>query len=198
MAGRYAHAKQFKRMNREIKFLRTRLGRVIRDIRRKIESDEALGAAFAVPLIKASQIRGQKQRQRGWKLYSWHAPETECIAKGKAHKPEHLGIAGRRVLVSRKWSNKSLSDHRAERTAFVRQLLDRAGVQPAYAVDDGPFTWETTKPGDSDVPPRTVLLLHAINQRSRWRADYDAAVLATSAGSTPWWVFMYCMAITLG
>ncbi len=99
---------------------------------------------------------------------------------GKAHKPEHLGIAGRRVLVSRKWSNKSLSDHRAERTAFVRQLLDRAGVQPAYAVDDGPFEWETTKPGDTDVPPRTVLLLHAINQRSRWRADYDAAVLATT------------------
>ncbi|MBN9755567.1 hypothetical protein Ae406Ps2_0268 [Pseudonocardia sp. Ae406_Ps2] len=99
---------------------------------------------------------------------------------GKAHKPEHLGIAGRRVLVSRKWSNKSLSDHRAERTAFVRQLLDQAGVKPAYAVDDGPFTWETTKPGDSDVPPRTVLLIHAINQRSRWRADYDAAVLATT------------------
>lgn len=105
---------------------------------------------------------------------------TPGHCKGKAHKPEHLGIAGRRVLVSRKWSNKSLSDHRAERTAFVRQLLDRAGVQPAYAVDDGPFTWETTRPGDSDVPPRTVLLLHAINQRSRWRADYDAAVLATS------------------
>ncbi|MYW74195.1 helitron helicase-like domain-containing protein [Pseudonocardia sp. SID8383] len=105
---------------------------------------------------------------------------TPGHCKGKAHKPEHLGIAGRRVLVSRKWSNKSLSDHRAERTAFVRQLLDRAGVKPAYAVDDGPFEWQTTKPGDTDVPPRTVLLLHAINQRSRWRADYDAAVLATT------------------
>jgi len=92
MAGRYAHAKQFKRMNGRIKFLRTRLGRVIRDIQRKIDGDEALGAAFAVPLIKARQIRGQKQRQRGWKLYSWHAPETECIAKGKAAKPYEFGI----------------------------------------------------------------------------------------------------------
>ena len=90
--GRYAHAKQFKRMNREIKFLRTRLGRVIRDIGRNIKGDEALGAVFAVPLIKASQIRSQKQRQRGWKLYSWHAPETECIAKGKAHKPYEFGV----------------------------------------------------------------------------------------------------------
>jgi len=92
MAGRYAHAKQFKRMNGRIKFLRTRLGRVIRDIQRKIDGDQALGAAFAVPLIKARQIRDQKQRQRGWKLYSWHAPETECIAKGKAAKPYEFGI----------------------------------------------------------------------------------------------------------
>ena len=92
MAGRYAHAKQFKRMNARIKFLRTRLGRVIRDIQRKVKDDEALGAVFAVALIKARQIRDQKQRQRGWKLYSWHAPETECIAKGKAHKPYEFGV----------------------------------------------------------------------------------------------------------
>jgi IS5 family transposase len=92
MTGRYAHAKQFKRMNGRIKFLRTRLGRLIRDIQRKTEGDEALGAVFAVPLIKARQIKGQKQRQRGWKLYSWHAPETECIAKGKAHKPYEFGV----------------------------------------------------------------------------------------------------------
>nr|WP_308252952.1 replication initiator [Pseudonocardia sp. ICBG601] len=103
---------------------------------------------------------------------------------GTAHKPEHLGIAGRRVLVSRKWSNKTLSDHRADRSAFVRQLLNRAGVTPAYPVDDGPFDWEPVQPGDSDVPPRPVLLLHAIHQRQRWRADYDAALLATT-GSPP-------------
>ncbi len=87
MAGRYAHAKQFKRMNREIKFLRTRLGRIIRDIRGKIEDDEKLQEIFAIPLGRAAQIHGQKQRQRGWKLYSWHAPETECIGKGKARTP---------------------------------------------------------------------------------------------------------------
>ena len=92
MAGRYAHAKQFKRMNRQIKFLRTRLGRIIRDIRRKIEDDEELQEVFAVPLSRASQIRGQKQRQRGWKLYSWHAPETECIGKGKARAPYEFGV----------------------------------------------------------------------------------------------------------
>ncbi|MET4340291.1 hypothetical protein ABIB74_008170 [Bradyrhizobium sp. F1.6.2] len=40
--------------------------------------------AFALPLGRAVQIRSQQQRQRGWKLYSFHAPEVECIGKGKA------------------------------------------------------------------------------------------------------------------
>ena len=105
------------------------------------------------------------------------------VCKSKAHKPDHLGLAGRRVLVSRKWSNKTLGEHQAERVAFVRQLLIKANVKPAYAVDDGPFAWEKTSPGDTDVPTRPVLLLHAISQRQRWRADYLAAQLA--AGEPP-------------
>ena len=92
MAGRYAHAHQFRRCERELRFLRTRLGRLIRDIRRKTEGDAALREAFAGPLSKAMQIRRQRQNQRGWKLYSWHAPETECIGKGKAHRPYEFGV----------------------------------------------------------------------------------------------------------
>lgn len=92
MAGRYAHAKQFKRHHRQLKFLRTRLGRLIRDIRRKIHGDDALQEIFATPLSRADQVRRQRQRQRGWKLYSLHAPEVECIGKGKAHKPYEFGV----------------------------------------------------------------------------------------------------------
>ena len=65
MAGRYAHAKQWKRHRRALKFLRTRLGRLIRDIRRKIEDDEELKEVFAIALSRADQIRRQRQRQRG-------------------------------------------------------------------------------------------------------------------------------------
>ena len=83
MAGRYAHAKQFKRHHRQLRLLRTRLGRIIRDIRRKIAGNAELAALFEEPLGRASQIRSQRQRQRGWKLYSFHAPEVECIGKGK-------------------------------------------------------------------------------------------------------------------
>ena len=92
MAGRYAHAKQFKRHHREMRFLRIRLGRLVRDIRRRIVDDTALEDAFAAPLARADQIRSQRQRQRGWKLYSFHAPEVECIGKGKARAPYEFGV----------------------------------------------------------------------------------------------------------
>jgi transposase, IS5 family len=92
MAGRYAHAKQFNRHRRELRILRTRLGRLIRDIGRKIAGHQDIEAAFALPLARASQIRSQQQRQRGWKLYSFHAPETECIGKGKASAPYEFGV----------------------------------------------------------------------------------------------------------
>lgn len=64
-----------------------RVGRLVRDIERKIAGDAALEAAFAKPLGKARRIRAQRQQRRGSKLYSCHAPEVECIGKGKAHKP---------------------------------------------------------------------------------------------------------------
>jgi Replication initiator protein, pSAM2 len=105
---------------------------------------------------------------------------TPGRCKGKAHKAEHLGIAGRRVLVSRKWSNKTLDDHHAERSEFVRQLLEKAGIQPAQGPQDGPYRWERPAPTDPDVPPRPVLLLHAVAERQRWKAEYTAAQLATN------------------
>ena len=92
MAGRYAHAKQFKRHQRQLRFLRTRLGRLIRDIGRKIADQRQLGAVFRWPLTRAGQIRSQQQRQRGWKLYSFHAAEVECIGKGKASAPYEFGV----------------------------------------------------------------------------------------------------------
>ena len=89
---RYAHAKQFKRANRALRKLRTYLGRVIRDIARKIDSDPGLEAAFAHLLSLARRARAQERGQRGPKIYSLHAPEVECIGKGKAHKPYEFGV----------------------------------------------------------------------------------------------------------
>jgi transposase, IS5 family len=92
MAGRYAHAKQFKRHRRQLRSLRTWLGRLIRDIRRRIVGQPQLEAEFERSLSRAAQIRSQEQRQRGYKLYSFHAPEVECIGKGKASAPYEFGV----------------------------------------------------------------------------------------------------------
>jgi IS5 family transposase len=91
---RYAHAKQFKRANRALRTLRTYLGRVIRDIARKIEGNVDLlhGIALNRMLALARCVLDQKQRQRGPKVYSLHAPEVECIGKGKAHRPYEFGV----------------------------------------------------------------------------------------------------------
>jgi IS5 family transposase len=90
---RYAHAKQFKRSKKALKKLKTYLGRVIRDIERKIEGNVWLQEmVFGGILSLAKRVRDQQPRQRGPKIYSLHAPEVECIGKGKAHKPYEFGV----------------------------------------------------------------------------------------------------------
>jgi IS5 family transposase len=91
MVGRYIHAHQFKRANSQLRFLRTRLGRLIRDVGRKVDDDPVLKERFATLRSLAVKIRFQTQRQRGQKLYSLHAPEVECIGKGKARTPYEFG-----------------------------------------------------------------------------------------------------------
>src|SRR5271165_5112065 len=83
--------------------------------------------------------------------------------KGKAHDADHLGYAGRRVLVSRKWSGKTLADHRADRRDW---LLSTLGVS---ATDPARYAWEPVAPGDPDHMEHTRLLLHAVADRVRWQ-----------------------------
>jgi transposase, IS5 family len=89
---RYRHAKQFKRAGRELRRLRTFLGRVIRDIDRQVRDDPWLNFLFRPMLFLAGRVHGQRPGQRGRKVYSIHAPEVECIGKGKAHKPYEFGV----------------------------------------------------------------------------------------------------------
>ena len=148
MAGRYAHAKQFNRHQRELRFLRTRLGRLVRDIRRKVRGRDDLEAAFQEPLSRASQIRAQQQRQRGWKLYSFHAPEVECIGKGKARSPYEFGVkvsivatnrcasAGQFVLHAQSLPGNPYDGHTLNDAIEGAQRLTGLQIERAY-VDKG-------------------------------------------------------------
>src|ERR1700704_5208768 len=89
---RYAHAHQFKRAGKALRKLKTYAGRVIRDIARKTAGNDALSAMFVRPLYLARRVLEQNRHQRGRKVYSLHAPEVECIGKGKAHRPYEFGV----------------------------------------------------------------------------------------------------------
>jgi hypothetical protein len=106
--------------------------------------------------------------------------------KANAHQRHTLGVAGRRVLVSRKWTGQRKSDHAADRQAHVRHTLTAAGLTPPQDSTEKAFgnrasfgsqsvVWEPVAPGDPDVPPRPFLLLEMVGQRRRWRHEYDQA-----------------------
>jgi hypothetical protein len=91
VAGRYAHAKQFKRNKRQLHILRTRLDRLVRDIRRKIEGKENIVAAFAWPRTHANHIRSQQAPARLEAVFL-PCPEVECIGKGNVRTPYEFGV----------------------------------------------------------------------------------------------------------
>lgn len=87
MSSRYAHARQMRRAKAEQKKVKNYLGRVCRNIVRACpQPDRELAE-----LLQLSQRLLTQKRHDKHKLYSLHAPEVECISKGKAHKKYEFG-----------------------------------------------------------------------------------------------------------
>jgi len=105
--------------------------------------------------------------------------------KAKVHKRGTLGIGGRRVLISRQWSGKTLADHKADRRDFVRQLLgvtsepgdDQDGTEPS---PQSRHVWEMARPDDPDVLPLGHRLLRAVSERIRHLRTRPALSCAAS------------------
>ncbi len=92
LTNKYMAAKQMRRGRKHAKQVRNYLGRVMRDIERAPAESPSLAALFETDLAKARIIYAQAADPRAKeKIYSWHAPEVECIAKGKAHKKYEFG-----------------------------------------------------------------------------------------------------------
>jgi transposase, IS5 family len=187
MAGRYAHAKQFNRHHRELRLLRTRLGRIIRDIRRKIVGQPEVEAAFEWPLSRAAQIRSQQQRQRGWKLYSFHAPEVECIGKGKASAPYEFGVkasivttnarapGGQFVLHTRTLPGNPYDGHTLRTVIEDTQKLTGREVERAY-VDKGYRGHDTAKPRRVFISGQKRGVFGAIKRELKRRSAIEAVI----------------------
>ncbi|MGO4956838.1 replication initiator [Luteococcus sp. Sow4_B9] len=133
-----------------------------------------------------------------WLLYGVQpAGAVEGMVPGscpkKHHDREHLGLGGRRCLVSRKWSGKTLKRHRADRAAVVREALAEAGItapeieriSAEVQADDGQprYEWHPV-----EVTPGlyTRTILHGIQERARWRAEYARAeALGVNSAAPP-------------
>lgn len=151
--GRYAHAQQMKRARRETKHLRLYLGRVIRDIRRKCEQP---APALQRLLERAERILRQ-QRHDTKKLYSLHAEEVECIAKGKAHKPYEFGCkvavvttAKRNWVVGIEAVHENPYDGRTLAPA-LEQVARTTAIRPEVAFVDRGFKGSAHHPADVTV-----------------------------------------------
>jgi len=144
MAGRYAHARQFKRLLRVIKRQRTIVARMAREIQRKASTlAQALREGLQAPLAKAQQIVNQSAKRHNDsaspKLYAWHAPEVECIAKGKSRTPYEFGvkvgvactlwgnlIVGVRAFAGRPYDGHTLAEQLEQANILMQDSQQRA------------------------------------------------------------------------
>lgn len=145
--GRYLHAKQYNRARTTLKKLKRRLGRVRRDIIRKTQEVPELQEVFQEALKKAWVIENQTKRSEH-KLFSWHAPETECIGKGKARQPWEFGVkvsvcttakrcaGGVFVLASQAVHGKPYDGHTLDQTLQTAERITGIEARRIY-VDKG-------------------------------------------------------------
>lgn len=140
--GRYAHAKQYKRMRRALRALRSRVGRVMRDVERQLGAVAAQSRAKLEDLVgRAKRILSQKAKDKH-KLYALHAPEVECLAKGKARKPYEFGVKVSittthkegLVLGARSMPGNPYDGHTLHEALEQAEIL--SGVRPQIAVVD--------------------------------------------------------------
>lgn len=90
--ARYAHAKQYRRMRSHLKKLKTLVGRVWRDVSRQLAQVPQHLKPKVTDLLQKVERLLKQQPQDSHKLYSLHAPEVECISKGKLRQPYEFGV----------------------------------------------------------------------------------------------------------
>lgn len=166
-AGGYAHARQFKRLKKVLRRQRTILGSLMRDVQRKmVDLSETAQARLQELLDRVARIHAQTASKanpsgRG-KLYALHAPEVECIGKGKARKPYEFGvktslaithgqglIVGARTFPGNPYDGHTLAAQLEQTTTLLQDLE----VRPTTAIVDLGF-----RGADEDIAP--IGLIH--------------------------------------
>lgn len=171
--SRYAAAKQGRRARQQTRKLRTYLGRVIRDLERQVRQ---LPPELQALMEIAKRIYEQQPKDTG-KLYSVHAPETECIAKGKVHKRYEFGC--KVVLVTTHASNWIVGMDAVHGNPYdgatlrgaLTQTEHLTAIKPKQAAVDKGFRGASHHPPDVEVVvagtrKRTKALQRLLKRRS--------------------------------
>jgi transposase, IS5 family len=157
-AAKLIHSGRPRQAERQVRQLRTWLGRLVRDIGRKIAGNAAIQAAFAGPLGPIARLLRQRREDRGRdKLYSLHAPEVECIGKGKAQARYEFGVKvsiattnaaapggqfvlGARTLPGNPYDGHTLAAQIAQTEQITGVAVERAYVDRGYRGHDADKT----------------------------------------------------------
>lgn len=150
-AAGYAHAKQFKRMHKVIRRQRTILGKLLRDIQSRLDAKgDGANEAFASLKERAVRIQTQQKNDKN-KLYAFHAPEVECISKGKAKQPYEFGVkvgiavthkeglvVGARSFAGNPYDGHTLAEQLEQVGILLQgiQSKDQSPAKPSTAVGD--------------------------------------------------------------
>jgi IS5 family transposase len=153
-AAKLIHSGRPRQAERQVRQLRTWLGRLVRDIGRKIAGNAPVKAAFAQPLELVARLLRQRREDRGReKLYALHAPEVECIGKGKAHARFEFGckvslattnaaapggqfVLGARALPGNPYDGHTLAAQIAQTERLTGIAVERAYVDRGYRGHD--------------------------------------------------------------
>jgi transposase, IS5 family len=175
-AGRSFHRGNAQAAKAALKWLRIRLGRVMRDVERKIGPDTChdarLQALFAEPLARAAIIRDQKTGDKD-RLYAFHAPEVECIGKGKTRKRFEFGVkvsvattnarapggqfvVGAMTAPGRPYDGHTLAAQLEQTTRITGVDVERAYVDRGYKGHDAPDKDKVFISGQKDIQSPTI------------------------------------------
>jgi len=158
MANKYMAARQVRRGRKMITTVRNYLGRVLRDIERAIVRRPSLEGTFKDALAKANKIYTQAADPKTPdKIYSWHAPEVECIAKGKAHKKYEFGCkaslattnAGNFIVGAMAHHGRPYDGHTL--ATVLAQIERLSGTKPKEACVDLGYRGHGVKPRDTEI-----------------------------------------------
>lgn len=152
----YAHAQQGRRAAKETKRLKTMLGRVVRDIERKVVQPCEI---FKEQLMLASQLLQQRRDSKN-KIYSIHEPQVQCIAKGKAHQRYEFGCKvgyvtsakGNWILGAQAFTDNSYDGHTLEKS--LKQALRLSNIVVEQATCDQGYRGHGVKDTKVLIVPR--------------------------------------------